>query len=284
MKHAWILALSMAVAAMADAARSPRTLNLWDGDPPSIVQHAGPGESYAGGSKVKDVGIPTLSLYFPEDDNPERPVLLICPGGGYHHLTRLDTGNGAVDRFLPRGVVVAVLKYRTRPPYPNVDEIALADVRRAVRLLRSHAGEWGIDPQRVGVIGWSAGANLTLNLATHFDTGDPASPDTVERESSRPDVVALLCPWPWKKTIGDYPTSPETPPAFIASARDDKTAPASFAQAIAKSWDANAVPCELWIIDTGGHGAFSAPATGEGSRWDERFWFWLTSHFPQWES
>ena len=82
----------------------------------------------------------------------------------------------------------------------------------------------------------------------------------------------MLCPWPWKYTIADYPIGKSSPPAFIASARDDRTAPTAFAEAIAEAYRKQGVPVYLWQIDEGGHMAFSEPSTGTGSGWDKVFW------------
>jgi dienelactone hydrolase len=262
----------------APQAATPIETNLWDGAPPNVVAGAGPGAD-DGTGRVRNVGIPGMLVYLPAGDAPPRGRLavIVCPGGAYTHLTRLVGGDGTVDAFVPKGAVVIALRYRLQPPSVNVEADALADVTRAVRLVRSRAGEWGIDPGRVGVLGWSAGANLALNLATHFDTGAPASADPVERESCRPDFVALLSPWPSTHTIDAYPVAGNAPPAFIASARDDTTAPVTFAEAIAARYDSVHAPERLWVVDTGGHSAFEIGTPGEGSAWPDRFWQWLGS-------
>lgn len=256
------------------AGAPPQEVMLWPDGPPGVVANAGPGED-DGTGRIGNVGIPALALHAPESPAGNRPVLMVFPGGGYKHLAAFAAGNGAVQAFLPRGLVVVVLKYRTRPPCPDVGSDALADAQRAVRLLRHRATEWGLDADKIAVAGWSAGANLALNLATHWDLGDSSATDPIQRQSCRPDVVALMCPWPWNKKIGDYPITPQSPPAFIASAQDDTTAPTSFAQSIAAGYEAAGVPTRLWLIASGGHKAFSISSTGEGSHWNERFWEWL---------
>lgn len=101
-----------------------------------------------------------------------------------------------VPFFVPRGAAVIVLKYRIRPPSKSVEADALEDARRAVRLVRYYSKDWGIDPQCIGMIGFSAGFHLILNHATHCDDGNHDSDDPVERESCSPNFMALLCPWP----------------------------------------------------------------------------------------
>ena len=204
-----------------------------------------------------------------------RIAIIACPGGGYTHLTRLAGADGAVKTFLPRDVVIVALKYRTTPPSEHVDADALADGQRAVRLVRAHAQEWGIDPEKIGMLGWSAGANLALNVATHFDSGIAGSSDNIDRQSCRPDFVVLLSPWPNKHPIGDFPVGEHAPPAFIGSAKDDKTAPSSFAQGIADAYKKAGAKAHLDIVESGGHGAFTINAPGEGGKWVGRFWPWL---------
>lgn len=243
-----------------------------------MVEGATPGAD-DGTGRWRQVGVPGLLLYQPAEPAPAggRPVLIACPGGGYTHLTRLVGADGAVEALLPKGFVLIALKYRTTPPSADVEAEALADGERAVRLARHHATEWGIDPARVGMVGWSAGANLVLNVACHSDSGLPVSTDPVERMSSRPDFVVLLSPWPAKRDNAAYPVPHDAPPAFIGSAEDDKTAPAVFARGIAAGYAEAKAPCHLWVVPNGGHGAFTIGAPGEGGLWIDRFLPWLTS-------
>lgn len=288
---ALVLMLNLAGCPLFASNPPAREIDLWPGNPPEMVEGATRGAD-DGTGRVRDVGIPGALVYLPEVPAPAggRIAIIVCPGGGYSHLTRLVGADGAVKSFVPRNVAIISLRYRTRPPSPSVDDHALADGKRAVRLVRHHAEEWGIDPRKIGMLGWSAGANLALNVASHFDdpgtgsgdfsrqhSGTPEAEDSVESESSRPDFVVLLSPWPSRppRPIADFPISKNAPPAFIASARDDKTAPVTFAKAIADAYQKAGVAHELWVVETGGHGAFTIDAPGEGGRWIERFWPWL---------
>jgi acetyl esterase/lipase len=260
-------------------AKPPLEFNLWEGQPtPGAAPDATHGAD-DGTGRFRNVGIPGMWVYLPED-SPSQPkagrmAIVVCPGGGYTHLTRLAGADGAVNAFLPKNVAVISLKYRTLPPSSHISADTLEDGKRAVRLVRLHAKEWGIDPKKIGVLGWSAGANLALNLATHFDAGNADATDLAERQSSRPDFVVLLSPWPSKQTIADYPAREDSPPAFIGSAKDDKTAPVTFAEAIAESYKKAGAKASLWEVETGGHGAFTIDAPGEGGKWIGRFWPWL---------
>jgi endo-1,4-beta-xylanase len=158
--------------------------------------------------------------------------------------------------FNDKGIAVFGLKYRTKYGDNDVIEDALADGKRAVRIVRSRAAEWGIDPQRIGVQGYSAGGNLCLNLASRYDQGNPGSDDPLERLSSRPDFVVLMCPWPYTQKLDDFPFDKNSPPTFIASAKDDTTAPNSFAVAIDEKLKGLGVVEKTFMPEAGGHGAF----------------------------
>lgn len=256
----------------------PQSIDLWEGGPPGAPADATPGHADDTG-RIYQVGLPSLLVYTPPAPAPVggRMAMVVCPGGGYQRLTGLVGASGAAQEFLPKNVVVAALRYRLAAPAGRVEQQARADGLRAIRLLRAKAELLGIDPQRIGMIGWSAGGNLTLNVASHSDAGDPAAADPVERESSRPDFVAMLCPWPNRppKSIDHYPIGKNAPPAFIATAQDDRTAPVSFARDIARAYQSAGVPHQLFTPATGGHGAFSIGAAGEGGNWPQRFWPWL---------
>ena len=119
---------------------------------------------------------------------------------------------------------------------------ALADARRAVRLVRSHAAEWNISPDRIGMIGFSAGANLILNLATTKDAVDPANMDPISHLSSRPDFIGLAATWPYNQKISSFTIDGSAPPAFIMHARDDTVARFQFAEELAAAWNRANVP------------------------------------------
>ena len=117
-------------------------------------------------------------------------------------------------------------------------------------------GNGGIDPHRVGVQGYSAGSTVCLNLLGNFDSDDPTASDPVAQKSSRPDFVALMCPWPHYKVAAVYPVKTNPPPVFIASAEDDTIAPTAFALEIAEAVKQQGGKVTLFIVPTGGHGAF----------------------------
>ena len=249
-------------------------VSLWPGTPPNWVPGGRP-ESIVN-ERFYNVSRPQLFVYLPPAEKANGTGLIICAGGGYNALAMCMHVENVVKLFNDQGFAVFGLKYRTHYGTNNVVADALADAKRAVRLVRHRAQEWHINPHRLGLQGYSAGANLCLNLAGQFDNGDPNAADEVERFSSRPDFCVLMCPWPNKLAIGNFPLNRSSPPTWIASARDDKTAPFSFAIAIDRQLKRLGVEEELFAVDTGDHGAFHyGVAHGPGAGWPEPLIRWL---------
>ncbi len=249
-------------------------LQLWPGEAPGLAAVARP-ETIVN-ERFVNISVPQLYVYLPPRAKANGTALLICAGGGYNHLAMGVHVESVVRLLTEQGIAVFGLKYRTHYGNNDVAADALADGKRAVRLVRGRAAEWGVNPGRVGVQGYSAGANLCLNLAGQFDLGMPQSADPLERLSSRPDFVVLMCPWPNKKTIETYVLRQETPPTFIAHARDDRTAPFAFAVAIDEKLKGLGVQERLFAVDRGGHSAFHyGEGTGEGAHWPEALLPWL---------
>lgn len=247
---------------------------LWPEGVPNLASD-GKAETFVN-ERYANVSVPQLFVYLPPKDKASGTALVICAGGGYGHLAMCLHVENVVQLLNDRGIAVFGLKYRTRYGNNNVVEDALADGQRAVRIVRSRAQEWGLDPHRIGVQGYSAGGNLCLNLAGRFDAGLPEATDPIERFSCRPDFCVFMCPWPNKHSIDEFPLSQNSPPAFIANARDDKTAPLSFAQAIDDKLQGLGVKEQLFVVDTGGHGAFHyGVVAGPGAGWPDALLAWL---------
>jgi acetyl esterase/lipase len=267
-----LLGAPIALAAEPATQPAPLRILLWEKNVPNAATNPAP-ERDDGTGRIWNVSVPAMLVYLPPNDGHQHMAILHCPGGGYTHLTRLEGADGLVHEFGPDSVAIIALKYRLKPASSDVERDALADAQRAIRLIRHNANAWHIDPHRIGLVGASAGANLGLNTASRPSSTDPHATDPVDQESDRPDFICLLSPWPDQHPIATYPITKDVPPAFIASARDDKTAPTTFAEAIAAEYKTAGVPHELWQIDTGGHGAFGGP--GEGAHWPEHFRNWL---------
>src|SRR5262249_50415917 len=152
-------------------------------------------------------------------------------------------------------------KYRTRPPNgpsnAEIQSVALLDAKRAIRVVRAHAAEWGLDPHQIGIAGYSAGANLALNLAANFEAGDPAQADPVERESSRPAFAIGLATGPRRQKPSPFPFRREPPPVFLVHATNDGLgggAPIELPRAIREQLEPLGVPVHLEEFDEGAHG------------------------------
>lgn len=217
---------------------------------------------------------PTLTPYLPEGGG-NGAAIIVCPGGGYGHLA--DHEGGPVAIWLNSlGVTAFVLRYRLGPRYQH--PAPLTDAQRAVRTVRSRAFEWGIDPARIGILGFSAGGHLASTTATHFDGGDATVPDPVEQVSSRPDVAVLVYPvitlternahlGSRRNLLGESPdaslidllsnetqVTPETPPTFLVHSVDDRAVVIENSLEFALALSANRVPFAMQVYEHGGHG------------------------------
>ena len=163
---------------------TPVPVPLWAGQPPKFLTNAPP-ETVDEHARIKSVSVPTLSVSLPPKDKRTGMAIIVCAGGGYGGLDWRTHVHFAAEVFNAQGVAVIGLKYRTRPPHlgdnASIQALTLLDAQRAVRLVRHRSAEWGIDPRKVGVAGYSAGANLAMNLAANFDAGDAQATDPVER-------------------------------------------------------------------------------------------------------
>jgi dienelactone hydrolase len=236
----------------------PITIPLWPGKPPKFLDGAPPETVDAKGT-IRMVSVPTLSAYLPPRGTGM--AVIVCAGGGYGALDWKTHVVYAADYFVPKGVAVIGLKYRTRPPYRvsnvGIQEIALLDAKRAVRLVRARAQEWSLDPRKVGVVGYSAGANLAMNLAANFDAGDKRATDPVERLSSRPDFAVGLATWHWRQKESPFKFRKETPPVFLVHATNDGInggAPIEMPQAIKADLEKLGGPVHMEVFNEGAHG------------------------------
>jgi acetyl esterase/lipase len=239
---------------------TPEPMLLWPDKPPHFAESA-PAETVDANAHIKNVSVPTISAYLPGPETHHRTAVIVCPGGGYGALDWKTHVVYAARVFNAKGVAVIGLKYRLRPPNgrtnEDIQQIALLDAQRAVRLVRQHAGEWDVDPHRIGIVGYSAGANLVMNLAAHFDPGDANSTDQVERQSCRPDFAVGLATWHWRQKESPFQFRPDTPPVFLVHASNDGInggAPIELPRAIEADLKRLGVPVHLEGFDEGGHG------------------------------
>jgi acetyl esterase/lipase len=245
------------------------------------------------GDEAADV--PTLTPYLPPGQQARAAAMVICPGGGYQHLA--DHEGGPVAEWLNSlGIAAFVLKYRIAPRYGH--PAPMLDAARAIRTIRSRAGDWGIDPGKVGILGFSAGGHVASTAGTHFDASNPQSIDPVERASSRPDLMVLIYPvitmgakahaGSRRNLIGPTPdpalvkllsneeqVSKQTPPAFLVHTVDDPVVPVENSMMFAAALQRAGVPYELHLYQHGPHGFGLGANLPEVSSWPDRCADWL---------
>lgn len=267
----------------------PDTYRLWSGRAPNAGSDA-PAET------------PTLTVFRPQFPPAKGPAVVIAPGGGYVGLAMRLEGIEPAAWFTSRGVTAFVLKYRVgataRLPAP------LLDGARAIRFVRAHATEFGVDPNRIGLMGFSAGGHLAASIAVDAAPGRPEAADLVERVSSRPDFLILGYPWLQATQLGpdghsqycDFsigtagpPCNPRdferfaplarvsaaTPPTFIYHTTDDGLVPVGGSAKFFEALVAHGVPAELHAFETGAHGTGLGGQSPALSHWPELLDAWL---------
>jgi acetyl esterase/lipase len=271
---------------------TPEPIRLWPEKPPRFADGALP-EAVDANAHIRMISVPTISAYLPAKDKATGVALVICPGGGYGAMDWRTHVVYAAQVFNPKGVAVIGLKYRTRPPNGKTNEdiqaIALLDAQRAVRTVRRRAAEWGIDPRRIGVAGYSAGGNVAMNLAANFEAGDPGAADPIERESCRPDFAVGLATWHWRRKESPFTFHRDTPPVFLVHATNDGLgggAPIEMPRAIKADLERLGVPVRMVEFDEGGHGVGNLipQRVQHGfppAKWPEMLLEWLAPGFSR---
>lgn len=264
-------------------ANQPPPIPLWPDGAPG-----------AKGSAPED--IPSVQLYQPRADKASGAAIVVCPGGGYGRLAPHE-GHDVAVWLNSIGVTAVVLKYRLGPKYQH--PVMMQDALRAIRYTRSKADDWKIDPNRVGIMGFSAGGHLASTAATHFDTGNLNARDPIERLSSRPDV-AILCypvitmtdPFAHKGSrlnlLGENPSqllidlmsnekqvTEWTPPTFLFHTADDSGVPVENSMMFAAALRQKKVPHELHVYEHGRHGVGLAQNEPALSTWPKLLENWL---------
>lgn len=233
---------------------------LWEGEPPQYLRD-GPAEVVTEHAQIRNVTVPALCTYLPPAERRNGMAVIVCAGGGYGSLDWRTHVVYAARVFNDLGVAVIGLKYRLRPPHKldnaGIQGLTLLDAKRAMRLVRSRAAEWGLDPHRIGIAGYSAGANLAMNLAANFDEGDPAAADPVESLSSRPDFAVGCATWHWRQKQSPFVFQANTPPVFLVHATNDGInggAPIELPRQIKSDLEKLGAPVKMIEFDQGAHG------------------------------
>ncbi|MBI5767086.1 MAG: alpha/beta hydrolase [Verrucomicrobia bacterium] len=252
-----------------------------DGAPGSATRKAEP-EKIAG-SNVSNIHHPSLTVYLPAKDKATGCAVIVAPGGGHARLAIEHEGWNVAQYLADHGVAAFVLKYRlgkddatpAGAPQPyTIDRDALGDAQRAIKLVRNRASEWGVDPTRVGIIGFSAGGEVALLAATRYAAGKPDAADTLDRHGSRPDFFGLIYPGGLPRT--DIALSKDVPPAFLAAGYGDRQ---NISEGLAEFYlkcKKAGISAELHMYAGAGHG-FGVRASNKGPHgaWIARFTDWL---------
>jgi acetyl esterase/lipase len=271
----------------AEAVSAPAVLRLWSDTAP-------------GSLGTGDNDIPTLTCYWPASEIRTDVAIVICPGGGYGHLAADHEGKQIAEWFNSIGVSAFVLRYRL-PVNGYRHPVPLMDAQRAVRLVRSRAEQWQLNPAKIGIIGFSAGGHLASSAGTHFEkpvkTGD--TPDAVDIVSCRPDYMVLVYPvismqeglthsGSRNNLLGKEPSAELvelmsneqqvtalTPPTFLVHANDDRAVLPENSVRFYLACRKADVPAELHLYLKGGHGFGMRPGAGPAAKWTESCEKWM---------
>jgi len=275
------------------AAQSFKVIELWPGAAPGDQGGIGeeqdttkPTDNQVAGKRVVRLGNvskPTLTLYPPAPDKDTGAAVIVCPGGGYSILAMDLEGTEICEWLNSLGVTGALLKYRV-PKRPGLDKHvpALQDAQRALGLLRHQCKAYGLDPKRIGVLGFSAGGHLAAVLSNVYDRRAYPAIDEADGANCRPDFTVLIYPAYLTVKEENDKIAPElnitsnTPPTFIAMAEDDPVRVETglfYAAALRKF----KVPFELHIYPTGGHGYGLRPTKELVTTWPQRAAEWMRS-------
>jgi acetyl esterase/lipase len=264
--------------------QEPQTIRLWEGRAPGAL-----------GDAPEDV--PTLTIYMPPNTTGPMTAVIVAPGGGYRALSMNKEGRIPANYLNSLGVAAFVLKYRLGPRYHH--PIELGDMQRAIRLVRSRAAEWHIAPEKIGVMGFSAGGHLASTVSTHFDGGSAEGSDEIDRTSSRPNfailgypVISLTEAWTHqgsrvnllgekadpelaRRLSTDTQVTSRTPPTFLFHTNADTGVPAENSVHYFLALRKAGVPAEMHIFKDGAHGAGMPMNHSALSEWPKVLGNWM---------
>lgn len=279
--------------------------NLWPSEAPGAKPRPPGTETHGDKGRLGDIETPQFQVYLPEKDHSTGAAVVIFPGGAYSVLASDHEGHDYAKWLAQRGIAGIVVKYRVSS---NADfgyqfPVPFLDARRAIRTVRAKATEWGIDPNKIGVMGSSAGGHLASLCATRFaDSFPEEGKDNIDQQNCRPDFAILLYPvismtpalshpGSRKHLLGDSPSpeavsqystanavSKETPPIFLLSTSDDMVDCRNSLE-FAAACKANSVPVSLHLFEKGGHG-YGLNGKSDLAAWPKLLEQWLSRKFP----
>jgi acetyl esterase/lipase len=263
---------------------------------PAVIKLWPEGAPLAKGSADSDQ--PTLTVWPAPADKANGTAVVICPGGGYWNLATDHEGKQIAEWFNHLGISAFMLKYRlAKHGYHH--PAPMLDVQRALRYVRANAGQWKIDPQRIGVMGFSAGGHLASTAATHLDAGKADAPDKIDRAGCRPDFAILCYPvvtlgseythqGSQKNLLGEQPESrliedlsnekqvgKDSPPTFLFHTNEDNSVLPENSVKFYLALRKQGVPAELHIYEKGKHGIGLGAGIEGTSTWPDRLRDWL---------
>jgi acetyl esterase/lipase len=275
----FLLSLSIAVVT---AQTAPAPELLWPNGAPGALGAA-------------DEDKPSLTPYLAK--SPNGTAVIVCPGGSYQHLAMDHEGVQVAKWLNSLGISAFVLQYRLGPKYHH--PAMIDDAQRAIRTVRTRAVSMHIQPDRIGIFGFSAGGHLASTAATHFDAGNPNAADPIDRAGSRPDFAILAYPvislnseyahagsrlnllgtTPDPKLLDDLSNdqrvTPQTPPTFLFHTSTDATVPVENSVRFYLALRKAGVPAEMHIFQNGAHGVGLAPTDATLSAWSGLLANWL---------
>jgi len=285
MRFRLAIATPLFLAALVDAqhAPAPKVELLWPRGAPGALGD-------------EDLDRPNLTIYLPQSSGQHSGVV-VCPGGGYQMLAVDHEGKQVAEWLKARGVAAFVLRYRLGPRYHH--PIELGDAQRALRFVRFHAADYAIEPDKIGIWGFSAGGHLASTTGTHFDAGEPGAADPIDRKSSRPDFMILSYPvisfsTPYvhrgsmRNLLGENPdpklaaslsnetqVTPQTPPTILFHTSGDTAVPPENSVLFYLALRRAGVPAEMHIYERGEHGVGLALVDPILSSWPGRLEAWM---------
>lgn len=273
------------------------TLDVWANGAPDDNGLTGP-EEILENNRVRNISVAKMYVYLPEQSINTGAAVILLPGGGYRREAMSHEGYEVAEWLKSKGITGIVLKYRLPNGHPWIPS---EDARRAIQVTRQHAKEWGVNPEKVGLGGASAGGHLASTVGTKFGYGDEESADPVAKFSSRPDFLLLLYPVIYFKeemansnrlnnffgedksweTIKQYSSernvTKDTPPAFFVLADNDPSVDPRHSVQFYLAMKEFKIPAEMHIFHDGGHGFGITKKGLPSDQWPDLFYDWLKS-------
>jgi len=274
----WPLGVTIILLSAMSPSENPEEILLWPKGAPGSEGKTGKENvrvTEKGEHVISSIHTPSITPYVPAADKANGAAIIIAPGGGHRELWIDHEGHNPARWFMERGVAAFVLKYRlareTNSTY-TIDGDALADIHRAIRYVRNRAGEWKIDPHKIGVMGFSAGGEVAALSAMRYDNGNSTASDIIERQPCRPDFQALIYPG----NSARFEVTKDSPPIFIVCGYNDRDDISLGMSQLFEKYKKAGVPAELHIYAKPGHGFGLRPENHDAvSGWPIRLAEWM---------